>query len=835
MVKLDKKGILKVALITVVGVSAIALMFMLILTSKTVVAYTENTTAFFCGNSTMTAEEICDDCENALNNNTYNIVYLNATVIGAPYSCINNPTNFSNKVFDCQGNTIQGSGTRGILMSSQANNTVRNCRIFDYYYGIQLTASTNNTITNNTLGGGTNGILLDTDSDNNTINNNTAYILGNSGIRLNGADNNTVTYNTVYNSSTNCIRLAAAGVTFNNVTYNTVYNCTTTGFKLTGASNNILAYNTAYHNGGIRNNIRGYDQTYNYNRGGGIDLRETSPNNNITNNTLYGSDYGVVFVTSTNNNLTNNNLSFNEQFAADELGDAGCNYVDASNYAGDEAKPINYTRDATGIVVQNTAAYSEITFCNVNNSVIDNVTISNTGTHGGGIKITYSNNNTINNSKSINGYVGAYLYFSSYNNLTNNNFTNNSAYSVFDSYPPHCNYIDLNNTGGDGKPIKYVCGESTTIQNTADYSEIILINSDNSVIDNVTISNPISRSDGIYTLYSDNVNITSSAVTYGTYGIALYFQSNNRIESNTLNYNDYGLVLAVGSGDNITSNTINNNTVYGIHLYGESGANITSNEVCDNLDRDMAILTGTSGNFGTGNTCDNTSLGTNIINCTATCASRVTASASGSSATTTTTGGGSYKKSSDTNIIIKPGETGAFSFGGSLAIRAIKLTAKEEILSSKITIEWISEDKVTEKIIGPAYHYEEVTSSQFDNSHLDESQIEDVILSFRVRDDWMDEYNVGANTVVLKRYVNGKWVNLETEIVGSDGRYHYFEAKSPGLSYFAIGNLVSELEEKENREAQKQFEEIPILPWPWIVVIILAVIVAGAYSVKRRG
>ena len=72
----------------------------LIINLNSVSAYTDNGTAFLCEN--------CSDCINALNNNTYNFVYLNQSITNHIGTCIDNPTNFSNKTFDCQNYLIDG-------------------------------------------------------------------------------------------------------------------------------------------------------------------------------------------------------------------------------------------------------------------------------------------------------------------------------------------------------------------------------------------------------------------------------------------------------------------------------------------------------------------------------------------------------------------------------------------------------------------------------------------------------------------------------------------------------------------------------------------------------
>jgi len=60
-----------------------------------------------------------------------------------------------NSTLDCQGNTIDGDeteDTNGVYLSSGSkNNTIKNCRIVNFWNGIYLDGATNNTILNNTI------------------------------------------------------------------------------------------------------------------------------------------------------------------------------------------------------------------------------------------------------------------------------------------------------------------------------------------------------------------------------------------------------------------------------------------------------------------------------------------------------------------------------------------------------------------------------------------------------------------------------------------------------------------------------------------------------------
>ena len=89
------------------------------------------TLMFTCNCST------CDECEAKLNDPACSTVNLIGNITNHSGTCINFPAN--NKIFDCQGNTMDGNGAGyaiNISSTSPENITVRNCIIKDFERGI---------------------------------------------------------------------------------------------------------------------------------------------------------------------------------------------------------------------------------------------------------------------------------------------------------------------------------------------------------------------------------------------------------------------------------------------------------------------------------------------------------------------------------------------------------------------------------------------------------------------------------------------------------------------------------------------------------------------------
>ena len=244
---------------------------------------------------TGTINEVCDcsncsDCNSAISTaGSGSTIRLTADISNHIGTCIDNPANFNNKIFSCQGHTIDGnyiggiiySISYGIYLNGRQNNTIKNCIVTEFStHGIYLEYSTNNTLTNNTanlnhgifgdVSGG--GIYLSF-SSNNTLTNNTANTNGKYGISLSSSSNNNIINNTANLNGW-------------------------WGIYLYNSSNNTITNNIANSNGGFGN-------------GTGIYLSSSS-NNNIINNTANSHSDGIDLLDSTNNTLTKNTIYENK-------------------------------------------------------------------------------------------------------------------------------------------------------------------------------------------------------------------------------------------------------------------------------------------------------------------------------------------------------------------------------------------------------------------------------------------------------------------------------------------------------------------------------------------
>ena len=235
---------------------------------------------------------------------------------------------------------------------------------------------------------------------------------------------------------------------------------------------------------------------------------DDSPDNILQSNFIYSNEYGIDFYNSTNNTLKNNTITNTTYWTL--FFEDGCNNnIDSSNFGGDGTKPILYMKDTKEINLKSLSNYSEIILCNVSNSTMDNLSISNGKSRNGGLTLYESDNNIIQNSNFSNVLTTGFLY--SDNNTISNNILGGNLAGVY-----------------------------------------ILGGKDNKIIQNTISNNKNDVGTGIF-LGTLNTFVSMNNISYNTHGIyyLAYVYENNQAKPT---YN------------NITKNNIFNNTNSSIYL-----------------------------------------------------------------------------------------------------------------------------------------------------------------------------------------------------------------------------------------------------------------------------
>jgi parallel beta-helix repeat protein len=235
------------------------------------------------------------------------------------------------------GVTVDGFVTKNIskvcwagIIVISSNNTLRNNNVLDGCNGIELSNSHNNTLINNTVNSNNySAIFLHYSNNNTLIGNNASYNKGDYayGINLQYSNNNTLIGNIASNNTQgvywnlgislgysnnnnitgNVVNSNAFGIFIcqssnnNNLTGNTVNSNTGIGIYVYYSSNNNLTGNTVHSNKGTGNNGTGIHVYY-------------SSNNNLTSNIVNSNNDGIIVTNSSSNILTNNTVNSNNRF-----------------------------------------------------------------------------------------------------------------------------------------------------------------------------------------------------------------------------------------------------------------------------------------------------------------------------------------------------------------------------------------------------------------------------------------------------------------------------------------------------------------------------------------
>ncbi|RZB32822.1 MAG: hypothetical protein SRB2_04215, partial [Desulfobacteraceae bacterium Eth-SRB2] len=339
--------------------------------------------------------------------------YLTIKSENGSVNCIVSASNLNDHVFNVtkdyvniSGFTVEnatGNWKAGIYLHSVEHCNISYNNASNNDCGIELSSSSNNTLTNNTANSNNwDGIYLDY-SSNNTLTNNTANSNNWDGILLYSSSNNTLTNNIM---SENSYNFGVDGYMLSHYTHSIDTSNLVDGEPIyywidqqnkevpgdAGFVGLVNSTNITVKDLTLTNNQQGVLLAYTKNsrierinasnNDCGIELSSSS-NNTLTNNTANSNSYdGIYMWSSSNNTLTNNTANSNNWDGI---------YLDYSS----------------------------------NNTFTNNT--ANSNNWGDGIYLDYSSNNTLtNNTANSNNWYGIYLDYSSNNTLTNNTANSNN-------------------------------------------------------------------------------------------------------------------------------------------------------------------------------------------------------------------------------------------------------------------------------------------------------------------------------------------------------------------------------------------------------------------------
>jgi len=572
----------------------------------------------------------CDDCEQKLNSSKCDIVLLTKDIYLQQGTCIDNPVNFRNKVFDCQKNIIEGDDIgfdAGIYLKEEIEGvTIRNCVLSNFAYGIYIeTLDSNiidNTIENNFLIRNLySGITVWPEQEslsvrviNNTISNNVINLNGEYGIILLSNElgmtfeNNTLSENRV---SSNKNGIGVYNFREISIERNTVFMNNESGILISGSMSSLMDGNTLSGNGiGVklddsagnillqnklcRNKVSDIQMTSS--SGNGDENYCDTPGGWNDNGTL-GCTYSCPLTTECfcsdcrecsyklqdplcdTTYLSTDILNYTET-CINCFNNPECYY-----YFGEERDYsfcINYPRGFDNKVFDclnhtidgNMSGYGVAMFGSDAN-LIRNCRITDFER---GIYLSNSYYNNIENIGAHGNLYGIFMHSSSKNNLLSSNLSNNFVQSLY--VQEECNNVVEGVFGGyNSNSVLYLHDTSGLSVNGGNYAEIILCNVNNSTLNEVKVYNGNLNCDGIFLINSHNNTILNSSSSNNFRGVNFWNSNSNKLLNNEISSNIHGVYVERSYDNQIRQNDIDYNYGDGVDIWLSSGTVVDDNEI----------------------------------------------------------------------------------------------------------------------------------------------------------------------------------------------------------------------------------------------------------------
>lgn len=134
---------------------------------------------------------------------------------------------------------------------------------------------------------------------------------------------------------------------------------------------------------------------------------------------------------------------------------------------------------------------------------------------------------------------------------------------------------------------------------------------------------------------------------------------------------------------------------------------------------------------------------------------------------------------------INPGGTQIMKVvSNEFGVKEISISVINPANNVKILVEKLSGKpaSVTKNVTGKVFQYLKIDKTNLNDSDLNGT----ARIKFQVNQSWLKSNSLEARNIILKRFADNNWQDLKTTLLSTDGIYAYYEAETPGFSYFAI-------------------------------------------------
>ena len=151
---------------------------------------------------------------------------------------------------------------------------------------------------------------------------------------------------------------------------------------------------------------------------------------------------------------------------------------------------------------------------------------------------------------------------------------------------------------------------------------------------------------------------------------------------------------------------------------------------------------------------------------------------------------------------LETGSNSAFITNTEIAFTELDFYVKTKLTGVTMIIEKLKSNPTLITPLGEIYQYLSVSKTGLSDSNLQDTKIK-----FRLEKTWLNSNNVDEDSIKLYRYVGGVWNLLSVTKKDSDSSYIYYEAATPGFSYFVVSGTKkqsSASQPVQNQESSNQ-------------------------------
>lgn len=393
------------------------------------------------------------------------------------------------------------------------NTTISGCNVSSNYDGIYIVGADYTSIVDCTLENNTRwSMRIQYDSRYNTISNNTISG-GDNGIYIKESNANTDTQNTISNNTIfGCV---GSGVYLGNAQHNTISNNDISGCRygiyLNNAPNNTISNNTIHDILRV-NNFGGYAL-----------LGVGSSHHNVIADNRFSSCFRGVFLSGVDDtNIGHNRLS---------------NFTESGLYL------VYCNNSAVHGNVVNTTYYGIYLFGSPHATITSN-TAHDAGRYGI-IVYGYSDYSSIEGNEVYGCYQGIFLHDINFTRIRNNYAHDNNMSGVYAGNTTWCtfeqNRLERNEWGIWTRLSRHNQIRQNVAHGNLNYSYQVSFDRHSVFEDNV--GTDTSRYGGVFLPWCNNTTVRNNTLENGIYGIVLYNATRNRVEHNVVSGYRYGVII----------------------------------------------------------------------------------------------------------------------------------------------------------------------------------------------------------------------------------------------------------------------------------------------------